>query len=110
MSDLDIEERVRDIFPAEVLTPDGAMLTACRVFISNRRLIVWRIGERGSPYVALEMNHAEPLTIEQMQATMMKDDPIVVTGDQGSAYINKGLGGCCGHLALKALIPPWAMS
>ena len=100
-----VETLARDIYPAEVLLPDGSMHTGCRVFVTTDRMSVWaETTHSKSPYKVIELQLAERNSIALSQATMMRDDRLEVVTTEGTAFVNKGLGCCKG--ALKALWAP----
>ena len=96
---------VRDIHPAEVLLPDGKLLTRCRVFVTSKRVQVWRENLQRMPFLEVEITLADPDSVVESKATMMRNDRLEIVGLHGHAYINKGRGCDCGS-SLKALSAP----
>lgn len=95
---MDVELLRRDIHPAEVLTPDGSVLTKCRVFVTNRRLIVYKAV--GTPLVDVEI---EPDSVPADRGSLFGQLECVAS--TGTYWVNRGRGCGCGS-PLKAMGAP----
>jgi hypothetical protein len=104
----------RDVHPAEVLLPDGRLLLDARVFVTDRRLLVWKAGDAGVRQV-LEMPLAAEAPAASRQSLNGGNLELVVRevaqagkgtlSRQATVLVNQGHGCGCGS-PLKALAAP----
>lgn len=96
----------RDVFPAEVVMPDGRVFTAARVFVLEASIRVYvedraRIGRPG-----IELAVDEPLTdpelVPRSHSTLGRGERLECRIDAGTIWVNRGRGCGC-HSPLKAL-------
>lgn len=99
------EVLVRDVFPAEVLSADGELMTKVRVFVTSHRMIVWREDASGHLGICLEVKLAEPFSVEHCKAKLGHNENIEVSTLTKGFIINQGRGCGC-HSKLKALGAP----
>ena len=92
----------RDVWPGELLLPDGRSVTEARVFVTTHRLLAWTI-EHSRIQVVADVELAEPYSIAGNRGTLSGSLEVETT--DGTAYVNKG-GGCGCHSPLKALSAP----
>lgn len=100
---MDGEVLCRDVHPADVLLPDGSMLTGLRVFVTNRRLVGF--AHNGKIEKVLD----EPLVnvgcVPASHNTLSGSERLEMQLDGGHAWVNRGAGCGC-HSPLLALAPP----
>lgn len=94
----------RDVHPAEVLMPDGSMLTGVRVFVTSHRVIVY--AHEGDFKRVAELELLEPGVIEANRGTL-GSGRLECRTPEGTAWVNQGRGCGCGS-KLKALGTPVA--
>lgn len=101
--DLDSEVMRRDVYPAELLLPDGDLLTGVRVFVTNRRILAYKRVENRIVLVR-EVELADDIPGDR--GTLMAGHRLELTLFDGTkAFVNRGKGCGCGS-PLKALAPP----
>jgi hypothetical protein len=98
---VDDEVLARDVFPAEVLMPDGRVLIG-RAFITSHRLVVWREHPRGV-LDGEDAYLAEPGSVARDRGSLV--GRLQIELDSGTAVVNRGRGCGCGS-PLKALSAP----
>lgn len=100
---MDGEVLRRDVHPADVLMPDGQMLTGLRVFVTSHRLL----GYRASPAIekVLDLPLVNPFCVPAQHGTLSHSERLEMQVDGGHAWVNRGTGCGCGS-PLKALAPP----
>jgi hypothetical protein len=99
---VEVELLRRDIHPAEV-SIDGEVLTSARVFVTDRRLLAFRVGEGGIE-VALDLELERPCSVPASRGSLQGCLEAHLS-DGRVAWINRGHGCGCGS-PLKALGPP----
>lgn len=101
-----VETLCRDIFPAEVATPNGTVRKNVRVFVTSERMIVWA-APFGTPEVVFDMPLTEPGSLEPSRM-LSRQDTLTVDTMSGRYHVNRGRGcGCTGpSRVLKALGAP----
>jgi hypothetical protein len=102
---VDVERLVRDIDPAEVLLPDGRLLSSVRVFVTSTRLLAFKAGNEGGITLALDLPLEQPCSVPASRATLGQGALEARLADGSTAWINRGHGCGCGS-PLKALAPP----
>lgn len=102
---LDVELLRRDVHPAEVLLPDGTLLSSVRVFVTSRRLVAFKAGNEGEISRVLDLALEQPCSVPASRATLGQGALEAKLADGGTAWINRGHGCGCGS-PLKALAPP----
>lgn len=108
MNDTALEHELlrRDVHPAELLMPDGQVLTGLRVFVTTRRLLAYKADPHGRIEKALELELADPCTVPADRGTLPANGRLEARLQDGStAWVNRGAGCGCGS-PLKALAPP----
>jgi hypothetical protein len=84
------ETLARDVFPAEVVLPDGQVITDARVWITNRRLIAIRhTGGDQFP------SHTFDLVAQVQPDRGSLMGALAVHTEAGVAYVNRGRGCGC---------------
>jgi hypothetical protein len=92
----------RDVFPSEVLLPDGRLLLEARAFVTNRRLLVWKVAD-GRVRQVVEMALAgEPI---RPRRDSLNGHHLELETTDGIVLVNQGHVCGCGS-PLKALAPP----
>lgn len=91
----------QDVFPAEVLLPDGTVLSGVRVFATSHRLVVYGENPVG-PVLVEELE--TPWSIEAHMGTLFGQLQCDLASG-GTAWVNRGRGCGCGSV-LKALAAP----
>jgi hypothetical protein len=101
------EVMVRDIYPAEVYEVGGKIHTKVRVFLTNRRMIVWGTDRGGRvPEKRLDVELSDPIGAFAASAVALpRSAPIEVATLTQGFIVNKISGCRCGS-ALLALSPP----
>lgn len=99
------EVMARDVHPAEVLMPDGTMLTRCRVFVTSHRMLAFGVGEGRAIKVLAELELAEPYSVPADRSTLKAGRLEIRTSTGETAWVNRGRGCGCGS-ALNALGQP----
>jgi hypothetical protein len=106
----DVELLRRDVHPAEVLMPSGALIREARVFVTTERVLVYR--NQGGIKLVQELYLAEPGCITAARGSLnggrleMTCRFDLSDGEQLlPVYVNQGAGCGCGS-PLKALAPP----
>jgi hypothetical protein len=99
---MDGERLRRDVFPAELLLPDGGVVTEARVFVTTHRLFAWTYAH-AKVQVAADIELAEHDSVPGNRGTLQGS--LAVETTQGTVYVNKGRGCGC-HSPLRALAPP----
>ena len=98
-----MEERlVRDVYPAEVLLPDGKFIKGIRVFITTHRIY----GYDAQGQTVVEVINFPLSDIDQIprsRSTLIGN--LQLSTEVGNFYVNKGQGCGCGSI-LKALPSP----
>ncbi len=64
-----VELMARDVFPAEVLLPDGSMLLGVRVFCTTKRTLVFRAAG-GQISLAAELEHSPSCNITRDRSSL----------------------------------------
>ena len=104
--DLANEVLVRDVFPGEVVTPDGQVIGQCRIFITSHRLLAFKANAARQIELAAELILSEPRSVAANRGTLQ--GRIEVGTDEGSAWVNKGRGcGCSSPLKALGVPAPW---
>lgn len=95
----------RDVYPAEVLLPDGSILVGVHVFVTSHRLLAY--SEASGRRVGLEYGAdlAEVGSVPADMSTMRAGQLECKLGVGGTAWVNLGRGCGCGS-PLKAMKPP----
>lgn len=94
----------RDVYPAEVLTPEGEIVRG-RCFITNRRVVVF--GEAGRNAIEqIYETDLEPGHIEPNQNTLITGRIEVPLPGDGRVWVNRGSGCGCGSI-LKIMSVPF---
>ena len=99
------EVLARDIHPAEVLMPDGALVSGARVFITSHRIIAWVAGTDRRVEVRLQAPLMEARSVEPSMNDLGVNERLAVELESGTAFVNRGRGCGCGS-PLKALAAP----
>jgi hypothetical protein len=94
------ETMCRDIFPADVIEVGGAVYSNVRVFITDQRMIVWRL-KKGVREIALDVALSEPIAADRS----VLDYTLEVTTLTRGFLVNQRKGCGC-HSPLKALGAP----
>lgn len=101
--ELEVEQRpvvVRDQFPVEVTTPDGALLRSARALLTRERLYVFQ-AHAGQPRLVLSLPYLrEGSKIPETYASRSQGTHLVLE-DGGQAHVNRQSGCGCGN-PLKA--------
>lgn len=109
----------RDVFPAEIRMPDGAMVTGVRVFVTSHRLVaVAHDAQSGRMDRVVDLELVEPGSVDADRGTLGQGSISVLVwlesesrtrSEQGTCWVNAGTGCGCGS-PLKALGTPvpWA--
>ncbi|HEY4452401.1 MAG TPA: hypothetical protein VGN13_12500 [Solirubrobacteraceae bacterium] len=100
---MDGEVLCRDVHPADILMPDGSMLTGLRVFVTSHRLIGFRAGPEIERVVDEPL--ANPGCVPACHDTLSSSERLEMQIEGGHAWVNRGTGCGCGS-PLKALAPP----
>jgi hypothetical protein len=114
----------RDVYPAEILMPDGSMLTGVRVFVTTHRLLAYQVQNRTIKRVVdLELVEPESVPLDRqtlgrgrlecrvyvpcIDEVREEDEQVIAEGNMvvGTAWVNQGRGCGCGS-PLKALKAP----
>jgi hypothetical protein len=92
----------RDVYPAQVLMPDGTLLRACRAFVSDRRVLVL---DRNRTLLAdVEIEHG---FVPASGQTLGYNERVEArTLDGGSIWILRERGCGCGA-PVKSMASPW---
>jgi hypothetical protein len=105
----------RDVFPAEVLMPDGVLLSGVRVFVTSHRLLAFEhtAAEGFKQVVCLEL--VDQFSVPADRGTLPANGRLecrvhlaAVAGEEaevGTAWVNRGAGCGCGS-PLKAMGAP----
>ena len=101
--DLTSEVLVRDVFPGEVLTPDGHVIAQCRVFVTSHRLLAFKANAAKQIELVTELILSEPKSVQANRGSLQGRLEIVTP--EGTAWVNRGRGCGCGS-PLKALGSP----
>jgi len=99
------EVLARDVFPAEVSLPDDRVLTGVRVFVTSRRLLVYRVGEDRSIEVAIDEPLATEGSVSRDRSSLRRATLECVLASGETVYVNSGRGCGCSS-PLRALGPP----
>jgi hypothetical protein len=102
--ELDDEVMARDVFPAEVLLPDGSLLTRCRVFVTSHRLLAFKEDKAKRIECVAHLELSKPHSIDPNKATLQMTGRINAKTTEGEVIINRARGCSCG--SLKALDLP----
>lgn len=96
----------RDVHPAEVVLPDGSVLTGdLRVFVTSHRLLAYRYDQQvGRAQLAAELILEQPNSVVADMGTLGSGTVQAETPD-GIAVVNRGAGCGCGS-PLKAMGQP----
>jgi hypothetical protein len=107
----DIELLRRDIHPAEVLLPDGRLLLEARVFVTDRRVLVYKVQD-GRIMQVRDLTLIEPGCVTASRSSLNGGRiEVEVLGEHGgraetgTLIVNQGAGCGCGS-PLKAYAPP----
>lgn len=96
------ETLARDVFPAEVLAPDGRMMREARVFVTNARMVV--ATHNGHDVTFETANLTQPVTPDR--SSLMGS--LAVHTDAGVFYVNRARGcGCASPLKNYAAPYSW---
>jgi hypothetical protein len=98
----------RDIHPADVLLPDGSMLTGLRVFVTTHRLLAYQVVDRAIKRV-VDLELVNPGCVPASRNTLSASERLEMQVEGGHAWVNRGAGCGCGS-PLKAMAAPvgWA--
>lgn len=99
------EKLIRDVHPADVLLPDGRMVTGARVFVTSHRLLAYNVQGHGDIVQALDVELEQPGTVPASRGTLGNGRLEARLADGSTAWINRGAGCGC-HSPLKALAAP----
>lgn len=94
----------RDVYPAEVLLPDGTLLRGVRVFATTTRLLAYGLSSDRKIVKVLDAELLEPNSIPRSRETL-KAGRLEAKLAAGTAWVNKATGCGCGS-PLKALGAP----
>jgi len=99
----EIPERLHRIVDVAEVFAEGmpAPLTKCRVFVTNRRIIVWATDDENLPGIVLERQVTEE--VERDRGSLFGQ--LHVQTPEGQVHVSRGRG-CCNNSALAALTPP----
>ena len=104
-ADLADETLARDVFPAEVLMPDGTLLQGVRVFVSSHRMLVFSANRERVIDLAAAVDLSESHSIAPDRGTLPNAARLEIRTSEGTAWVNRGRGCGCGS-PLKALASP----
>ena len=99
------EKMARDVFPAEVLMPDGTVITGARVFATSHRVLVYTVDDKRNINLEVELHLASPGAIPASRSDLAPNGRLEVRTENGTAWVNRGRGCGCGSV-LKALGSP----
>jgi hypothetical protein len=94
----------RDVHPAELLLPDGTILTDVRVFITTHRLLAFKTNAERQIEQCLELTLEQPCTVPADHGTLHGRLEARLA-DGGTVWVNRGQGCGCGS-PLKAFAAP----
>lgn len=101
----------RDVHPAEVLLPGGRLLLEARVFVTDRRLLVWKVKDGRVQQVVEMALVGEPPQASRQSLNGGHLELAVVSQDDHSSravLVNQGAGcGCHSPLKLLGSPVPW---
>jgi hypothetical protein len=106
----------RDVHPAEILMPDGSMLTGVRVFVTTHRLLAYQVRDRTIKRVVdLELVESGSVPLDRqtlgrgrLECRVWSERVPSAGGTvraEHTAWVNQGRGCGCGS-PLKALKAP----
>lgn len=99
---LEGEKLMRDVFPAEVLFPNGAFATRVRACITSHRLLIFRwTGEIDVEEYPLLASVPKDKSITAIR------ERLEVQVDEGPVFVNRALGCRCGALGHMGVQIPW---
>jgi hypothetical protein len=101
---LDDEVLRRDVYPAEVLMPDGIVLSGVRAFVTSHRVLAYRETDGRRIELAAELHLTDPWSVPADRSTLHAGQ-LECRTPEGTAWINRGHGCGCGS-PLKALGSP----
>jgi hypothetical protein len=104
--DLDEEVMARDVFPAEVLLPDGKFVRHCRVCVTSHRVIVYTLNGRKIELLH-QLDLVETKSVTPDRASLSMNGRIEAETTQGKLHINRAKGCSCGPLAALGSPVPW---
>jgi hypothetical protein len=104
-----VELLARDVFPAEVATPDGRVLKDVRVFATTHRLTAYGVDGQGRIVKVIDVDLLEPGSIPRSRSTLTGSGRLEAKTAEGTYWVNRGRGcGCHGPTrVLKAFGSPW---
>lgn len=109
MGSPEVSERlVRDVFPGEILMPDGSIHTHVRVFVTTGRLLAYKVDEERRILPVLNEPVQQPVTVPVSRGSLVGQLEVRLK-DGSTAWVNRGHGCGCGS-PLKAFAAPfdWA--
>jgi hypothetical protein len=99
------EHLCREVFPANVLLPDGALWRTVACYITNERLVVFFTDSFGMIVPRLIADLLEPVT--PSMNSLMGSQRIEVKIAGGTVWVNRDRGCGCGS-PLKTMGSPWS--
>lgn len=100
---MDGEVLRREVHPAQILLPDGQVVSQCKVFVTSHRILVYE-REGRSIHLAHDLELSEPFSVPADKGTLTAGQLECVTPD-GTAWVSPDRGCGCGS-PLKALSSP----
>ena len=87
------EKLCRDVFPAEVLLPDGEFVRKVRAVLTTQRLIIYRwVGEID------EVEYDLVRSVPPNKSSLAVREKLEVVLESGPAFVNRAMGCRCGPL------------
>lgn len=101
------ETLARDVFPAEVLMPDGTFWKDVRAFVTSHHLLVFAV-RAGEITCAAQLELVTPGSVPASRSTL-QGGRLAIDTTGGMVHINQGKGcGCTSLLKHVASPIPWA--
>jgi hypothetical protein len=101
------EALCREVYPANVLLPDGTLLRSLAAYVTTARLVVFATDSFGMIGPVWDADLVVP--IGASMNSLMAHERIEAITDRGAVWINRDRGCGCGS-PLKTMASPWSWS
>lgn len=104
VTEIDGEVMRRDVYPAEILMPDGELIRNVRAFVTTHRVLLFAAGPDREIDLHRELTLTEAWSVPGDRNTL-RQGSIQLDVEEGTAWLNAGSGCGCGS-PLKAMAAP----
>lgn len=101
----EVEVLRRDVYPAEVLLPNGKILVGVHVYATSHRVLVYSEVAHRRIELTHELKLTVPFSVPGDRNTLRQGASLQVDTPEGTAWVNAGSGCGCGS-ALKVMAAP----